>query len=95
MSAYVVVQVEVKDPKTFETYRAQVPDTLKPFGGEFVVRGGKMEVLEGEWPMPRCVVICFPDLEKAKAWHASAVYDGPKKLRQSCARTNMIVVEGL
>ncbi len=94
MPAYVIVQVDVTDPATFETYRAQVPATLAPYGGEYVVRGGTMEVLEGAWPFPRCVVLKFPDMATAKAWHASPEYAGPLKLRQAAARSNMIVVEG-
>jgi uncharacterized protein (DUF1330 family) len=95
MAAYVVVQVGVRDPQKYEAYRATVPATLKKFGGEFLVRGGAMEVLEGAWAHPRCVVIGFPDFESAKAWYASPEYAGPKALRQACADTNMIVVEGV
>ncbi len=95
MAAYIIVQVDVTDPETFETYRAQVPATLVPFGGEFIIRGGDMEILEGEWPIRRCVVIQFPDKESAKGWYASAEYQGPKALRQASANTNMIVVDGV
>ncbi len=95
MAAYVIVQIEITDPETFETYRAQVPPILEQYGGEFIVRGGDLEVLEGDWPIPRCVVLKFPDMEQAKAWWASAEYEGPKALRQASANTNMIVVEGV
>ncbi|MBM09617.1 MAG: D-fructose-6-phosphate amidotransferase [Magnetovibrio sp.] len=94
MPAYFIAQVEVNDADVYDTYRKQVPSTLEPFGGEFIVRGGKMEVMEGEWPMPRCVVIKFPDMEKAKAWHSSDAYAGPKALRQKASRGNAIVIEG-
>ena len=94
MPSYYIAQVEVHDADVYETYRKQVPSTLEPFGGEFIVRGGKMEVLEGEWPMPRCVVIKFPDMKKAKEWHASEAYAGPKALRQTVSHGNGIVIEG-
>ena len=94
MSAYIIVQVEVTDAEIYETYRKQVPSTLEAFGGEFIVRGGNMEVLEGDWPMPRCVVLRFPDMEKARAWHASDAYAGPKAIRQTASRANSIVIEG-
>ena len=83
MAAYIIVQVDVTDPETFETYRAQVPATLEPYGGEYIVRGGDMEVLEGEWAVPRVVVLKFPDMDAAKAWHASPGYEGPMKLREA------------
>ena len=95
MAAYVIVQIEITDPETFETYRAQVPPILEQYGGEFIVRGGGMEVLEGDWAYPRCVVLKFPSMEQAKAWWASPEYEGPKALRQSASKGNMIVVEGV
>jgi len=95
MAAYVIVQVRITDPKKNEVYRGQVPATLAKFGGEFIVRGGTLEVLEGAWAHPRCVVIRFPDVKSAKAWYASPEYAGPKALRQASADTNMILVEGV
>ena len=95
MAAYIIVQINVTDPETFETYREQVPATLEGFGGEYIVRGGEMEVLEGEWAAPRCVVLKFPDMASAKAWHTSDVYAGPKDLRHKSAETNAIVVAGI
>ena len=94
MTAFVIVQVDVTDPEIFEAYRVQVPPTLEPFGGEYVVRGGEQSVLEGDWH-PRTVVLKFPSLDQAKAWHASAEYKGPNALRNSAAHSNMVVVEGL
>lgn len=59
------------------------------------MRGGGQEILEDDWPFPRCVVLKFPSVEQAKAWHASAEYEGPKALHQSAAKGNMIVVDGV
>ena len=95
MSAYIIVHVDVTDPEVFETYRAQVPATLALYDGEYVVRGGAMEVLEGEPIAPRVVVLRFPTMEKAKAWHTSAEYEGPKELRHASANARMLVVEGV
>ena len=95
MAAYIVTQIEITDPETFETYRAQVPPILEKYGGEFIVRGGDREVLEGDWPWLRMVILKFPDREAAKAWHASAEYQGPKALRQAASKANMIVVDGV
>ena len=95
MVAYIVTQIEITDPETFETYRAQVPPILEKYGGEFIVRGGDREVLEGDWPWPRMVILKFPDREAAKAWHASAEYQGPKALRQAASKANMIIVDGV
>jgi len=94
MPAYIIVQIDVTDPDTYETYKSQVAPTVAKFGGEYVVRGGAQEVLEGDWPWPRCVILKFPDMARAKAWHGSDDYAAPKALRQSASRGNAIVVEG-
>ncbi|WP_420564070.1 DUF1330 domain-containing protein [Thalassobaculum sp.] len=92
---YVIVQVDVKDPETFEAYRAQVPATIAQYGGEYLVRGGKFEKLEGAEPLGRMVALKFPSYEQAKAWYHSEEYKGPKELRQSCSVANAILVEGV
>ncbi len=95
MAAYIIVQVEVQDPETYDAYRKQVLPTIEAFGGEFVVRGGAQEILEGEWPYPRCVVLRFADMAAAKAWHNSDAYAPLLEMRQSASKGNMIVVEGV
>jgi uncharacterized protein (DUF1330 family) len=95
MAAYVIVQVDIKDPVRYADYRTMVPPTLEKFGGRFVVRGGKTETLEGDWSPKRFVVVEFPSVERAKAWWASPEYAAAKALRQATAETQMIVVEGL
>ncbi|PYR91215.1 MAG: DUF1330 domain-containing protein [Acidobacteria bacterium] len=95
MSAYIIVQVDVKDPVRYEDYKRLVPASLAKYGGRFVVRGGRTETLEGTWSPKRVVMVEFPDVERAKAWWASADYAEAKALRQATSRTEMIVVEGV
>jgi uncharacterized protein (DUF1330 family) len=95
MSAYIVVEVEVHDPQRYENYKAMVPASLETYGGRFLVRGGKVETLEGDWAPKRFVIVEFPSVEKAKAWWASTEYAQAKALRQATAKTQMIVVEGV
>jgi uncharacterized protein (DUF1330 family) len=94
MPAYTVVEVEVEDPVRYEDYKKMVPPSLEPFGGRFLVRGGRVETLEGEWAPKRLVIVEFPSVEKAKAWWSSSEYAEAKALRQATAKTQMIVVEG-
>lgn len=94
MSAYIVVQVDIKDPERFEDYRVMVPASLEVYGGKFLVRGGAMEALEGDWIPRRLVVIEFESVEQAKRWWDSEEYREARDLRQATADTQMIVVEG-
>lgn len=94
MTAYAIAQLNVHDDETFAAYREQVPATIAAYGGRYVVRGGAMETVEGTMPYSRVVVLEFPDMASAKAWHASAEYEGPKALRHAAADGMLILVEG-
>ena len=94
MAAYVVVDVDVKNPVEYEEYARQAGPTVAQYGGTYVVRGGKHETLEGDWTPGRFVVLEFPSVEQAKAWWNSEEYRGPKALRHQHAESKMIVVEG-
>lgn len=96
MAAYLIVAVEVSDAEAYRAYSAEVPATLEPFGGRFVVRGGAFEVIEGSWDAGRIVVIEFPSADEAKAWHASEAYQAILPIREANARTDfMLVVDGV
>jgi len=95
MSAYIIVEVEIKDAKEYEEYKKLVPPTLAAYGGKFMVRGGKVETLEGGWNPKRIVILEFASANKAKAWWGSPEYSKAKKLRHRTADSKMIVVEGV
>ena len=95
MSAYVVVNIHITDTEKFEGYKQAVPHTIAQYGGRYLVRGGKAETLEGAWSPERVVVLEFPSLERAKAWYESSEYAEPKALRHACARSDIILVEGM
>ncbi|HEV2122484.1 MAG TPA: DUF1330 domain-containing protein [Chloroflexota bacterium] len=96
MPAYVLVGVDVTDPKAYGEYSREVPTSLEPYGGRFLARGGTFDVLEGDWSASRIVVLAFPNVEQAKAWHESAEYQAILPIRQRHAQTHfMVVVEGV
>ena len=95
MPAYLIVETDVTDPEQYEHYKAASPGAVAAGGGRFLVRGGEMEVLEGEWSPKRLVVLEFEDLEAAKRFYQSDEYRAAKKLREGAARFNMVAVEGL
>ena len=78
----------------FSEYRKAVPATLEAFGGKFIVRGGKLKLLEGEWPHSRLVIIEFPSREAAEGWYKSPAYQKIIGLRLSSTVGNLIIVEG-
>jgi uncharacterized protein (DUF1330 family) len=94
MKAYVIGQIEVEDPEGYEAYRKDVLTTITAFGGRFLVRGGKMTKIEGDWPFSRAVVIEFPSREEAEGWYRSPAYQKLLPLRLKAGRGNLIIVDG-
>jgi len=95
MPAYIIAQVKINDPKRYEDYRRMVPASLAAHGGKFIVRGGRVEPLEGDWQPPRLVVLEFPSAAAARGWWESDDYAEAKALRQAIAETQMLIVEGI
>ena len=95
MPAYVIAHIDVKDPARYEDYKKMSPVSIQKYGGRFIARGGKCEVLEGAWQPKRLVLLEFPSVERAREWWASEDYRPAKELRQATSSGDMIVVEGL
>jgi uncharacterized protein (DUF1330 family) len=94
LSAYVLVEIDIRDPVRYEEYKRLAPSSIRTFGGRYLVRGGDAETLEGSWQAARLVILEFPDRERARAWWSSLEYSAAKALRQACAETRMVLVEG-
>ena len=95
MPAYIVVEIEILDPVGYEEYKKLAGATVEKYGGKYIVRGGKTEVLEGDWQPKRVVVLEFESAQRAKEWLNCEEYREPRKMRHRTARTNMILVEGM
>lgn len=94
MKAYVIAVETIHDEVMFAEYRSQVMPTLAPFGASFVVRGGRLTVLEGDWPHKRTVVIEFPSRAAAEGWYASPAYQAVIGLRQRSSTGSLVIVDG-
>jgi uncharacterized protein (DUF1330 family) len=96
MAAYLIVESNVTDAEQFKRYMAAVPEVARAFGGEYLVRGGRLQVLEGDWRPPRLTVVRYPSFEAAQAMYDSPGYVAARALRQGAtACFNMVVVEGV
>jgi uncharacterized protein (DUF1330 family) len=95
MPAYVIVETDITDPDRYDQYKAASPAAIAAGGGRFLVRGGELTVLEGDWQPSRLVVLEFEDLPAAQRWYESEAYQAAKKLREGAARLRVVAVEGL
>jgi uncharacterized protein (DUF1330 family) len=95
MTAYVIADIKVSDPEQYKQYMALSPEAVRAAGGEFVVRGGRHEVLEGGWQPNRLVMLRFPSYEQARAFHDTALYREARAKRAGATEFfNMVVVQG-
>lgn len=95
MPAYIVVDIDIHDAETYEAYKLLAPPSIAQYGGRYVARGGKCDVLEGDWQPKRLVLLEFPTADAARAWWASPEYAEGKAMRHRSAHTNMVLLEGL
>jgi uncharacterized protein (DUF1330 family) len=93
--AYVVAEVEVTDPTTLKKYGEKAPQIVASFNGHYVVRGGKVQALEGEPPKGYVAVIGFDSVEKAREWYDSPAYSAIRPFRQSSTKSRLFIVEGV
>ncbi|MBE7942499.1 MULTISPECIES: DUF1330 domain-containing protein [Ramlibacter] len=94
--AYLIVEMNITDMEQYKQYMAAAPACLKAYGGEYVVRGGRHETLEGDWQPHRVALLRFPSYAQAKAFYEEGPYAEVKKLRQGATEYfNMVLVEGV
>lgn len=94
-SAYIIANVVVTNPTQYEDYKKWSSEAMKAHGAEVCVRGGKVEVLEGDWAPERIVILKFASVEAAKKFDQSPEYGKARAAREGAAIMRMIVVEGL
>jgi uncharacterized protein (DUF1330 family) len=95
-AGYVIAEMKITDPERYKDYLAAAPATIAAAGGEYIVRGGRSETLEGSWNPVRVAIIKFPSYEQAKAWYEGESYRKARARRAGATEFfNMILVEGV
>ncbi len=95
MPVYLHGDIEITDPEAYEAYRRQVPALIAAHGGRYLVRGGAGELLEGEGPLRRQILLEFPSLAALRAFYDAPEYQPLKALRQRASNGRLVAVEGV
>lgn len=95
MKGYVLFQEDVFDKEGFENYKVLSTESIKNFDGEFVVRGGDIQTLEGNFQYERVVIIAFPSIDQARAWYDSEEYSDARQLRLKISKGQAILIHGI
>jgi uncharacterized protein (DUF1330 family) len=95
-AAYIIVDLQISNMEQYKQYMAEAPVTIKAAGGEYLVRGGQFEALEGQWQPGRVAMLKFPSYEIAKTWYDGEMYRAARAKRLGATEFfNMILVEGI
>jgi uncharacterized protein (DUF1330 family) len=95
-AAYLIVEMNISNPEQYKGYMALAPEAVKAAGGEYLVRGGRHETLEGDWQPHRVAMLRFPSYEQAKAFYDGELYRQARSKRAGATEYfNMVLVEGV
>ena len=93
-AGFVIFNIDVTNPEDYNEYITKVKPIVEKFGGEYIVRGGTNQVVEGNWQYSRTIVLKFPSYEKALEWYNSEEYQPIKQIRLVNAVSNGIIIQG-
>ena len=95
MPAYLISDVSIREDQAFQVYRTRAAASIAKYGGRYLVRGGAIEPLEGNWSPRTIIVVEFPDVERARTWYRSPEYAAALEARDEALSRNLILVDGI
>ncbi len=94
MPAYMFSGVTILDQSKMGGYQADVVGIVRGRGGRFLVRGGTVEHLEGEYRPTRLVIVEFDSMDAARDCYHSPEYQTIKPGRAGAAEVSVLIVDG-
>jgi uncharacterized protein (DUF1330 family) len=95
LKAYLIAEIEVVDAATYEGYKTEAAPIVAKYGGQYIVRGGPLTLVEGDGSKGRVVVIEFPNTTAAHAFFNSDEYRPVAEIRHKAAKSRIMIVEGI
>jgi uncharacterized protein (DUF1330 family) len=95
MAAYVIFDVDIRDPNRYQDFMKQVKPALEAAGGRYLARGGAHKVYEGDWSPRRIVLLEFPSVADFESFYYGPVYQGVRPIRDECSSARLVSVEEL
>ena len=94
MPAYLFANIEVTDAERYQEYIALAGPAVARYGGRYLVRGPKPEVLEGDPALWRVAIVEFPSVEDLRRFYDSPEYREARAKRAGAAHFNAAILEG-
>lgn len=94
MPVYMIIKIKVMDYELYTKYVEKVPEIIKKYGGRYLVRGGKVLPMFGNWNPERIVIIEFETEEQVRDCFNSTEYLKVAPLRENSTITKSVIVNG-
>ena len=95
MAAYVIFDVDIRDPARYQEFMAGVKPALEKAGAKYLARGGEHKVYEGDWQPRRIVLLEFPSVAAWEEFYNGSTYQDLKSVRDACSSARLVSVVGL
>lgn len=94
MPVYIVASIRITDRTEYDKYQAGFMDIFTKYRGELLGVSDAPQVIEGEWPFTRAVLLRFPDDAEARRWYESPEYQNLSQHRWNGSIGTVIGFEG-
>ena len=91
---YLIAHIRVHDKEKFEEFKSMATPVVAEYGGRTLARNPAPDAREGDL-RGLTVVIEFDDLAAATRFYESEGYTAARKVREQCADTDLMLVEGI
>ena len=92
MSVYIIAQIQIHDRETYNKYEAGFDQIFNKYKGFITSVDENPEVLEGEWPYTRTVLLTFRSEEQAREWFELEEYQELAKFRRAASKANIVMI---
>lgn len=95
MAAYVIANIDVKDPEGYAGYSKLARPAIEKYGGKAIVRNGEVDLKEGSWAVKRLVILQFESMEQARKFYDSPEYRAARAVREKYSSADFLIVDGI
>jgi uncharacterized protein (DUF1330 family) len=95
MSVFVIVQLKMTNRQSYARYQSRFMEVFDKYRGRLLSADENPEVLEGEWPGDKVVLMSFPDRPAFLEWSQSPEYLEISKDRKAGAEAVVLLANGL
>ncbi len=95
MPVYIMASIAIEDPEEYGKYQDGFLEVFEKYQGQLLAVSDEPEVVEGDWPFTRAVLLRFPDEAEARRWYESTEYQAIAQHRFRASTSSIVAVQGL